>query len=200
MQAGGELFGYSRAMRAMHWATVTLLLGAYSAAWMIDGASSPAEKAWFIMLHHSFGVTVLLLTCVRFGFRRITRVPRLRADVPETQRLAARASVVTLYTLLIVQPLLGLTASMLHGDRIVVFGSVVLPPLLPSDRALAHRIFLVHGWVALAMLALIGVHVAAALHHHFIRKDAVLAAMLPGVRLLAVPADLEAVNSGRGLP
>jgi cytochrome b561 len=191
MRGGSHVLGYRRAMQAMHWGTVALLLCAYLAAWMIDGASSPAEKAWLIMLHRSFGVTILLLTWVRLAVRLRTRVPPLPAAVPAVQRLAARASVITLYAALIVQPLLGLAASMLHGGRIMLFGDVVLRPLLPVDRALAHQVFhQVHAWTALVSLALIGLHVTAALYQHFVRKDEVLAGMMPAVRRLPRPASL----------
>ena len=110
MRAGSRVLGYTRAMQAMHWGTVALLLCGYLAAWMMDGASSPAEKAWMIMLHRSFGVTILLLTWVRLAVRLRTRVPPLPTAVPALQRLAARASVITLYAALIVQPLLGLAS------------------------------------------------------------------------------------------
>jgi cytochrome b561 len=191
MRAGSRVLAYTRAVQVMHWGTVALLLCAYLAAWMIDGASRPAEKAWLIMLHRSFGVTILLLTWVRLAVRLRTRVPPLPAAVPAVQRLAARASVITLYAALIVQPLLGLAASMLPGGRTMLFGDVVLRPLLPVDRALAHEVFhRVHAWTALVSLALIGLHVTAALYHHFVRKDEVLAGMLAALRRLPRPASL----------
>jgi cytochrome b561 len=170
---------------------VALLLGGYLAAWMIDGASSPAEKAQLIMLHRSFGVTILLLTWVRLAFRLRARVPPPPPDVPAVQRLAARASVITLDAALIVQPLLGLAASMLHGGRTMLFGDVLLRLLLPVDRALAHDVFhRVHAWTALVLLALIGLHATAVLYHHFVRKDEVMAGMLLAVRRLPRPASL----------
>jgi cytochrome b561 len=62
--------GFTGAMQAMHWITVILLLGAYSAAWMIDADSSSAETDWLVMLHRSFGVMILLLTGLRLAVRR----------------------------------------------------------------------------------------------------------------------------------
>jgi cytochrome b561 len=181
MRVGDQVLGYARAMQAMHWGIVALLLWAYLAAWMIDGASSPAEKVSLIMLHWSFGVTILLLTWMRLALRLRTRVPLLPPDVPAVQCFGARASVVTF----IVQPLLGLVASMLHGGRTMLFGDVVLRPLLPVERAPAHQVFRrVHAWTALVLLALIGLHVTAAFYHHFVRKDEVLASMLPGMQRL----------------
>jgi cytochrome b561 len=85
---------------------------------------------------------------------------------------------------------LGLPASMLHG-RTMLFGDVVLRPLLPVDRALAHEVFhRVHAWTALVLLALMGLHVTAALYQHFVRKDEVLAGLLPAGPRLPRPASL----------
>lgn len=136
------------------------------------------------MLHRSFGLTILGLTAFRLAWRQRTPVPPLPADVPPLQRIAARASVAALYVLLGSQPVLGVVGSLLHGDRVTVFGAVVLPALLPFNRPLARQVPWLHGWTALLPLALIGLHVAAALHHHFVRRDAVLSGMLPGMRPL----------------
>jgi cytochrome b561 len=202
-RAGDKPQGYTGAMQAMHWSNVTQLLGAYLAAWMIDHAASHAQAAYLVMLHRSFGVTILLLTVVRLAVRRRTPVPPPPAGVPAIQRLAARASITLLYVLLIALPFLGLTGSMLHGDRIILFGNFVLPILLPANRALAHQIFEIHGGTALVLLVLIGLHVTAALYHHFVRKDRVLAGMLPGVRRLPRQSGLqtgEVRYAGRGQP
>lgn len=179
--------GYAGPMQAMHWATVALLIGAYVAVWSIKDGSSDATTAWLAMLHRSFGLTILGLTAFRFAWRQRTPVPPLPADVPRLQRIAAQASVAALYVLLGLQPVLGAVGSLLYGDRVIVFGAVVLPALLPFNRPLARQIFWLHGWTALLLLALIGLHVAAALYHHFVRRDAVLSGMLPGVRPLPAP-------------
>ena len=188
--AAGDVPRYTGTMQAMHWITATQLFCAYLAAWMIDSAANPAQGARLVMLHRSFGVTILLLATIRIVIRRRSRIPPLPPSLPTIQRLAARANALLLYGLLIVQPLLGLISSMLHGDRIVLFGSSALPSWLPPDKSLAHRIFQLHGWTALTLLALIGMHIAAALYHHFVRRDAVLAGMLPGVRPLTIPANI----------
>jgi len=176
--------GYAGAMQAMHWATVALLIGAYVAVWSIKDGASDATTAGLAMLHRSFGLTILGLTAFRFAWRQRTPVPQLPADVPRFQRIAARASVAALYVLLGLQPVLGVVGSLLYGDRVTVFGAVVLPSLLPFNRPLARQTFWLHGWTALLLLALISMHVGAALYHHFVRRDAVLSGMLPGVRPL----------------
>jgi cytochrome b561 len=170
-------------MQSMHWGTVTLLLCTFAAAWMIDDMPKPADRAWLLMLHRSLGITLLLVTGLRLVIRYRTRIPPLPPGLPTAQRLAAKLSAISLYAALITQPVLGLAASILHGDRVVLFGGFVLPRLLPGDRRLAHALFEVHGAAAAAFLAVIGLHIAAALYHHFVRKDHVLASMLPGVSM-----------------
>jgi cytochrome b561 len=178
--------GYGLAMQAMHWTTVALMISTCVAVWMVDAVGTREQAAWLVMLHRSLGVTIMLLTPLRFAVRRRTRLPGLPADVPALQRAAARASARLLYVLLMLQPLLGLAASLLHGDRVVLFGAVKLPVWLPVNKALAHQLFQLHGWSAVALLTLIGLYAAAALYHHFMRRDAVLAGMLPGVRPLRI--------------
>nr|WP_294560096.1 cytochrome b/b6 domain-containing protein [uncultured Rhodopila sp.] len=178
--------GYSRVMQVIHWTTLALLLSACLAAWMIDAAGSREQAAWLVMLHRSLGMTILLMTPIRLAIRQRAGTPPLPAGLPAAQRIAARVTAGLLYALLGLQPLLGLAASQLHGDRVLLFGTIDLPAWLPANRPLAHQIFQLHGWTAMALLLLIGLHATAALYHHFVRKDAVLAGMLPGVRPLAV--------------
>ena len=79
--ADGEAvpLAYSPAMQAMHWATLVLLICAYVAALMIDGAESRDPAAWLVMLHRSLGITILLVTAIRLAIRRQTRIPSLPA-------------------------------------------------------------------------------------------------------------------------
>jgi cytochrome b561 len=196
MSASVQTLRYTNTLQAIHWGTAALLLGSYPAAWMIDSAGSGAETAWLLMVHRSCGVTLLLLTALRLCFRQRTRIPPLPIDVPMLLRFTAQACASSLYLLLILQPLLGLAGSMLYGDHIALFGVIILPLLLPANRALGRQVFQMHGLIAVLLLGVIGVHVAAALYHHFVRKDAVLAGMLPGAQRPRRPA----AETGKGLP
>ena len=171
--------GYPGVMRALHWLTVVLLIGGYTAVWAIGKTTPDAEADWLAMLHHSFGVTILGLTVVRLLCRQTADIPELPPDIPVAQRRAARASVATFYVILIAQPVLGITGSMLDGDPVTVFGNLVIPSILPVDKPVADLVFRLHGWDALLLLGLIGLHVAAALYHRFVRHDDVLSGMLP---------------------
>jgi len=173
--------GYTFAMEAMHWASVVLCLGAFLVALGIGSAAS-AEAAWLVMVHRSLSVTILMVIGLRLACRLCAHLCRLPEKAPAVPRLAARASVIVLYILLVAQPLMGLSASMLYGDRIVVFGRIEVPSFLAENEPLARQILQVHGWAALLLLALIGLHVGAALRDRFVRHEALAAGLLSAVR------------------
>ena len=154
------------------------MIGVYAAAFSIDGAADPA---WYIMLHRSFGVAIVMITIARLAWRRRSRIPHLPSDVPAIQKLAANINMVALYVLLFLQPALGIAESEVHGDRLVLFGVITIPALIKPDRPLARSLLELHQWCAYALLALIGMHMGAALYHHFVRRDDVLSGMMPGV-------------------
>lgn len=170
---------YSRTMRALHWYTAALLLGPYLTILAIDHVAGEADAVWLAMLHRSFGLVILAVTVARLAVRQRSAVPALPPGIPAAQRLAAKLTVAGLYALLIVQPLLGLLGTMLHGDRATVFGPLLLPLVLPVNRSLGRALFLLHGWAGLALLGLVALHALAALHHHVVRRDTVLVGMLP---------------------
>jgi cytochrome b561 len=131
------------------------------------------------MLHRSTGVTIVLLTLVRLRVRSHAVLPEWPPDLPHWQRFVAWASEIGLYFFLLAQPAFGIIGSLLQG-KVVLFG-IPIPQLLPRNRALARDILEVHWGVGLCLLALIALHVAAALHHHFVRRDDVLMRMLPAM-------------------
>jgi len=52
--------------------------------------------------------------------------------------------------------------------------------LADTDRQLAAALFRAKWWLSYGMLGAIGLHAAAALAHHYLLRDGVLASMMPG--------------------
>jgi cytochrome b561 len=84
--------------------------------------------------------------------------------------------------------LLGLATMWSEGSSI--FGLFQVPKMPGTDKALAHQIFGWHALAANAVLIVAGLHAAAALGHHYVLRDAVLARMVPFVRRGPTPRDL----------
>jgi len=66
-----------------------------------------------------------------------------------------------------------------HNWTITVFWSVPLPAVLPADAGWVHTVGELHSTIVWILLGLVGLHIAAALGHHFILGDNVLRRMLP---------------------
>jgi cytochrome b561 len=82
--------------------------------------------------------------------------------------------------MLLLQPILGLLHTNAQGRRVDLYFLGELPAVVRPDRALAKQAMAAHELIACALLALIALHAGAALFHHFVRRDNVLNAMLPG--------------------
>ena len=106
------------------------------------------------------------------------RVLTSRNVIPGLQRLAANLMHWALYLLLIVQAFVGWIATSAYRAPINVFWLFELPPIWPVDQPFSEQLFRVHRLFGIALALLICVHVAAALYHHFVRKDDVLTRML----------------------
>jgi superoxide oxidase len=183
-----ELRVFDPVIRFLHWLTLFLVITIFMLAFSIAFASSRVEAVALIQLHRSFGLTVWVVTLGRLVWRQFARFPNWPADMPQAMRFAAQWSEHALYALLLAQPILGLLETNAHGDRVNLFFLGWLPALIGQNRSLSGRLLEMHETVGLLLLGLIALHAAAALYHHFGRRDGTLEAMLPpGMRRRDAP-------------
>lgn len=171
---------YSTVSLTLHWliaalvVTQLILIAIYVAT---EGRPSAPE---YLQLHKSVGLSILVLTLGRLGWRLANPVLALPSGTPRWQRRLARANHVLFYILLIALPLGGWAASSAAGRPIQWFGLFDWPLLpLPRDRELAGAVIEAHELAGWLMIALVLLHVAGALKHHFIDRDNVLHRMIP---------------------
>jgi cytochrome b561 len=175
----GSPKSYDGVIRAIHWTTLVLVAGAFVAVWIADPALVGSYEGAVVQVHRSLGLTIAALTIFRLAWRCRARIPALPVDLPVVQKIAARAAETVLYALLLAQPVIGLLYTNAYGLRANLFFLGEIPALISRDRALSEQLGEVHDFLGYTLLVLIGVHSAAALFHHFIRRDDVLNAMLP---------------------
>ena len=181
-ELAAPLESYDRVLKAVHWSTLVLIAAAYIAIWGSYAVATKEQEAFLTQLHRSLGVTVFVLTVFRLGWRWHARIPSLPADLPAIQKVAARVAEYFLYALLLIQPILGILYINARGRRVDFFFLGELPPIVGPDKVLAKQAVAAHDIVAYVLLTFIGLHAAAALFHHFVRRDDVLKAMLPRSR------------------
>lgn len=161
----------------MHWLMALLIifllvLGLYMVALPIS-----LQKLKYYGWHKEYGLLVLALVCVRLLWRLTNATPQL--SLPTLEKFAARVAHWSFYGLMFALPLSGWLMTSASGLPVSFFGWFTLPDLIAANET--HRLFLMwlHKWLAYGFLALLVLHVAAALKHHFINKDDILKRMLP---------------------
>lgn len=172
--------GYTATARALHWITALLVLAMIPLGIVIGKEMGGSWQDFLYDLHKSLGVVVLLVALLRLLYRLGHRPPPLPADLPALQQTVAHLSHWALYALILAQPLLGWAATASYPAPVPVFGLFDLPSIWPVDRALSDRLFRLHGAMGLLLAALASLHIAAALYHHFVRRDRILMRMLTG--------------------
>lgn len=168
---------YSIVSLILHWLIAALVL---TQVVLITAHEAGDPQRTFISLHKSVGISILLLTLGRIGWRIANPAIALPSHQPAWQRLLARVTHVLFYVVLIVIPLTGWMASSAMGRDIVWFG-LFNWPLLPigGGRDMAGLLMNIHGLVVKGLYVLIALHVLGALKHHFIDRDNVLHRMIP---------------------
>jgi len=176
-----------------HWLIAALILGNIGLAWWFNTLHGDA-KVPPVQLHKSIGITVLILSLLRFGWRLVVRRPPLPEEMRGWEKLLAQAVHVGFYVIMLGMPLTGWAFSsaspLIKVYPITLFNVVPWPTLtplanLPHDQMKqAHALFLgAHAWLAKAAYVLVALHIAGALKHQFISNDDVVARMIPFLKL-----------------
>jgi cytochrome b561 len=139
--------------------------------WMIGiPKSPPGGRAWWFNVHKSIGITLGLLILVRVLWRFAHRAPPLPAAVPRWERVAAKANHLLLYGCMVTMPLTGYLGSSFTKYPILYFG-MRLPQWGWDAPALKELCSQVHLTTVVIFIALIALHIAAALKHWLIDCD-----------------------------
>ncbi|HET7371339.1 MAG TPA: cytochrome b [Gammaproteobacteria bacterium] len=173
---------YTRTAIFLHWLILALLIVQYIIGWTMPHIGRNTPVTTLISLHFSIGVLILGVIVVRLVWRTVHGAPAPEAGVPAWQVYAARVIHGLLYLLLVVVPILGWINASYRGMPVTFFELVRMPQLVATRAAGWGWTGDIHMLIAeYGILPLVGLHVAAALYHYFIRRDRVLQRMLPGV-------------------
>ncbi|WP_315918450.1 cytochrome b [Mesorhizobium sp. SP-1A] len=176
--------GYGWAAILFHWVVAVLFISQFGLGLAMTRIASQRAAFELIQLHKSLGFLLLALVLLRMGWRLGNPPPELPHSVAPLERRVAPLVHFALYALQLAVPLTGwaLVSVSVLAIPSVPFDLFVMPNLPLAMSEPAERFWSVtHGWLAYAGMALVALHMAAALRHHFWLRDAVLARIL-GVR------------------
>src|SRR5262245_29564641 len=221
-----EVQRYTAVAVVLHWAiAAAIVIMIPLGLWMHEAAEHGAVGDGIFrayQLHKSIGLTILVLSLIRLGWRLANPPPPLPEQMPAWERFVAKATHWLFYFLIIAIPFSGwiyVSAgwSVHENQPLLVtthwFGLFTVPHLFGLPHAsnevrasVAGTTMVAHFWMAMSVIALATLHVAAALKHHFFDRDAVLAHMTPGVRAASEtgapmkdPVRLGILGTGLGL-
>ncbi|HRE43024.1 MAG TPA: cytochrome b/b6 domain-containing protein [Terricaulis sp.] len=176
---------YSTIAIVLHWLIAALLLGELYVGFTMAGMErTPARVPW-INWHKTLGIEILLLTLARLGWRIANPPPRLPADYPRWQKLLLSATHAAFYALLLAIPLTGWAAiSGGRGGQMTDLALGLQWPFMPGVPDGTRPIFAgAHDILVKLTIALLALHVLAALKHQFLDRDAIANRMPPfGIR------------------
>ena len=177
MMLGNSSRQYGLVAKLLHWLVALLILALIPLGnWLVR--LDYFDRWYFRALewHKALGIIVLALAAVRIVWSLFNPAPV--PNVSGWQRWLASATHRVLLLLTVLVPLAGYGISTAAGDGVSVFGIMDVPAPLPKNESLRHWTTGVHYWTAYLTAALILLHVAAALKHHFLNRDDTLRRML----------------------
>jgi len=177
MSASPRSERYSSASIILHWLMLALMVAAYAAIELREfyprgTGTREALKSW----HYTIGLLVFVLVWLRIAAR--LRWPAPAAADEGWRHALAVVTHGALYVLMIAMPVAGWVILSAEGDPIPFFG-LELPALTAPNHGLAEQVEELHELGGTIGYWLVGLHASAALFHHYVMRDRLLARMVP---------------------
>lgn len=172
----------------LHWLLAIGMIGMLVFGLVLEDMPKGDAKSALIWWHKGFGVAVLAFALWRLGWRLVEGMLKPVAPTPAWQHRISAATHGFLLLGTLFMPISGMMMSLGGGRTIDVLGLFVIPAIGKvewMDKA-GH---IVHGLGGKLLIAAIVLHVAGALKHHLVDKDATLARMIGrrgGARVVTV--------------
>lgn len=170
---------YSRSARWFHWLAFAFVGLAYLLINLRNILAHGGNARTLAMQGHVLaGLVVLALVLPQLLHRLHNAPPPITPPLAAWESLLSQLTHVALYAFLIVQPLLGLLTVFSGGHGLtVLWTSLQIPSPMTADKDLSEQLGNIHGWIGTIFYYVIGLHILAALWHHFGRHDDTLRRM-----------------------
>ena len=169
---------YGTTAKVLHWLVVALLLAQYLIGWLMPDIHRGMKPGAAMTFHVSVGMTILVLTVLRFAWRLAHPVAP-ESSPPPWQRLSSEVVHWALYALVLATTVTGWLFASFRGWSVSLFYFMPMPMLASDNAAAGKAIDGLHQAAEWALLVVIGIHVAAALAHIFVYRDRIMQRMLP---------------------
>ncbi len=182
---------YAAVAITLHWVIALLMIGMVFLGWYMEdlrdlafaGGNVSLERVQAVYnTHKTIGLFVLGFSLFRLYWRLTHKTPPLPDGMMAWERFAATATHWLFYALMIGMPIGGWIAASASPYPTLLFnepGLELIKLPVPQNEAFESAMGSAHGAGGWAILALVGLHVGAALKHQFINKDGLIGRMIP---------------------
>jgi cytochrome b561 len=170
---------YDTVARLFHWTTAVLVLLIIPIGWVMTRLDRGLAQDILFITHESIGLTILGLTAARIAWRLSHPAPPRSPDLSPLEARASGIVHMVLYLFLLALPISGYIMEVAGGFPLTYFGLAEVPRLVVKDEPLSKLAETAHLTLQFGVSLCIALHIGAALHHHFLRRNDVLARMLP---------------------
>lgn len=167
---------YGATAKLFHWLIFALLVTQYAIGSIMPHIGRKTLDEGWVHWHLVVGAVILLVIVLRFIWRLFHPVA-LADHLEWWEYTLSRFTHLALYLLVFAMVLLGWAAANARGWDVKLLGLVTLPAIAPKGSSWGHEAGDIHNILVYVMLGFIGLHVAGALYHYFIKRDGVLQRM-----------------------
>lgn len=174
---------YHGVTKLFHWLTALLILaiiplGVIANEAPYETGEQLAQKAWLFSLHKTLGVTVFFVALARILWALTQTKPGPLHPERKAETMAAEIVHWVLYLSLVLVPLTGwIDHAASEGFAPIWWPLGQSLPLVPKSEVVSGIFAGLHWIFGKVMVASLLLHIAGALKHHFIDKDATLRRM-----------------------
>lgn len=175
--------GYGLVTIALHWVCAPLIIFLFGLGVYMRGLDY--YSPWYHRgpeLHIALGLLVFMLMALRLVWRKKNQDPNPIPTISKSNLAAAKAVKILLYVCVFVICISGYLITTAEGSGANFFGMFSVPATLELSADNIDRMGAIHKYVAWGLMGIVILHAAAALFHHFVKRDKTLVQMLKPVQ------------------
>ena len=161
---------------AMHWLIAIGVIFLFVSSWWMLSLPLPSEDFTYrhlpFQMHKNVGITIMVMVVAMVAVRIVKKRKQLQIKKSRLERLASLDHLLT-YFLIIACCISGYLSSSFSGWETTLWWLVDLPAWSEANADLNIFFSDIHLWTCWALLAVVAVHIGAALYHAFKNDDVI---------------------------
>ena len=162
----------------LHWLMAVMIMMIVFIGFTMTGMEDGDEKWKIYATHKAAGLIILTLALFRWFWMLTNEKPKPLSGWSNAEVGIGHATKWILMIMMLAMPVAGIIMSLASGNDIGFFGLFTIEAFAEKNKPLASIAHEIHEIGGIVIAVVIGLHILAALKHHFLKKDNTLGRML----------------------